>query len=223
MSGSAAAFVNTQVLTQEQAGASSSSVTDTIPSEAYVVTTQPTQVLGSDVSDDTTTTIATSAPEQTTVPEALESQTAAVSATPAPTAAPATAPATTPSTAPATPKPVQTGFDFAVGNAGKVRLDTAGGALTIAETSSSAGWIVSKIQRPKPTRAEIWFTAAGVETKFSAELANGTIYTSIESRATTPTTSPVPTTIAPTPTTTKKPTPTTTTQPREQEEERDDD
>lgn len=90
----------------------------------------------------------------------------------------ATSPATQTPAATGTPEPdrVQT---FEVSNAGSVTLRISGGLLSIVELSPAPGWTATIDQESPP---EVDFESATERIRFSAELEDGVIKTSVEPR-----------------------------------------
>lgn len=157
--GSAAAIINTQVLT---AGADSKSGAVTAVADSV----QETTILpvGSTLPVVTTLPAATTLPPETTL--------AAETPPPAESVAPVAAPAS----------PVQTQGIYQIGDAGLVTLDTAGDVLTIVSASPNAGWTVARAENDGSLNAEVTLQSDTTLVEFRANLLFGVISTSIESK-----------------------------------------
>ncbi len=87
----------------------------------------------------------------------------------------------TPTTAPTSQtEPESTQAVYAIGAAGTVTLDTAGGALTVAATTPAAGWEVSKAESNDALNVEVTFQSADTVIEFKANLLFGVVGTSVE-------------------------------------------
>lgn len=94
---------------------------------------------------------------------------------PTPTNAPTAAPTPSPTTSPA-PDQVQT---YSVAEAGSVTLRLSGGSLTIVTISPAAGWTATIDEQSPP---EIDFRSGDQRWRFSAQVEDGSIRTSVEAR-----------------------------------------
>jgi hypothetical protein len=161
VAGSAAALVNTQVLTGDDSSGSGVSVVSvptsldtTVPSSSSVPTTDPTAPTTS-LPGDTSTTVGSSLPDSS-VPV---------------------------TTGPATSTPASTQAIYNVGDAGTITLDTVGDVLTVVAATPKSGWTLYKIERKTPLKVEVKFRSGTVEVEFEASLLFGVIGTEVESRS----------------------------------------
>lgn len=202
--GSAAALVNTQILS---AGAEQSAQAQEIaaqPAAPIVLTVDPN-------------TGVVEAPDTAATSPASGGGSAQQPPTPAPTPARVSPPvdaaavqlqelvdttdsATTPSTTVAptttiptlsTTAPPASSVSYRVGSAGEVTVDTSGDLLRLTSVQHEAGWVVWQAVQLSPSSVQVTFRSASMEVRFRASLAFGVVTPTIESTslATTPPTS----------------------------------
>lgn len=163
VAGSAAALVNTQVLSGGDSAGSGVSVASvptsldtTLPSATSVPTTDPSSsVPTTSVPGETSTTVGSSLPDSS-VPV---------------------------STTPVSSTPASTQAIYNLGDAGTVTLDTAGDVLTVVAATPKSGWTLYKIERKTPLKVEVKFRSGTVEVEFEASLLFGVIGTEVSSRS----------------------------------------
>ncbi len=158
VAGSAAALVNTQVLTGDDSSGSGVSV-------ASVPTSLDTTVPSVPASDPSAPTTSLPGDTSTTVPSSLPDSSVPVT------------------TGPATSTPASTQAIYNVGDAGTITLDTVGDVLTVVAATPKSGWSLYKIERKSPLKVEVKFRSGTVEVEFEASLLFGVIGTEVESRS----------------------------------------
>lgn len=202
--GSAAALVNTQILS---AGAEQSAQAQEIaaqPAVPIVLTVDPNT--GVVEAPDTAATSPTSgggsaqqpatpapAPARVSPPvdaAAVQLQelvdTTDSATTPSTTVAPTTTIPTSSTTA-----PPASSVSYRVGSAGEVTVDTSGDLLRLTSVQHEAGWVVWQAVQLSPSAVQVTFRSSSMEVRFRASLAFGVVTPTIESTslATTPPTS----------------------------------
>ena len=179
-SGSAAVHFNTQAMKPTEVAAAPTAAiqtADQMPSSDVANTTTSSSI------KPTTTTTTTTLPTTTTSTSPTTTAPQPTTTSTLPTTAKSPTNVAPPTMAPAAPTSAASSiYEFVVPATGTAQLDTAGGQLTVVETTSMAGWIVSSVERPNSRRVEITFISAGFVTLFSADFKGDTIYTLIETR-----------------------------------------
>jgi hypothetical protein len=117
--------------------------------------------------------VTNAAPSTTLAPEISVVQVTAPTTTAAPTTTVAV------STAP----PLQTQFAYAVGDAGVVTVDTAGGVLTLVSAVPNAGWSVVEQQGDGLAHIDVKLASASVLVEFRADLVDGQVVPTVESKS----------------------------------------
>lgn len=197
LAGSAAALVNTQILSANTAEAQTAAVAGDAATGPIVLTIDP--VTGAVIDPATSSTVPAPAGAAGvmsasgavgavgSVPPVTVAGTATIQAT-ADTAPPAEAVTTTTTApAPSTTAPSTTAT-YRVGTAGSVTLDTADDRLRVTSAVPAAGWSVLQAVQESPTSIVVTFRSADTDVVFRASLSFGVVNPTVESIARTTTT-----------------------------------
>jgi len=177
VAGSAAALVNTQVLSSNSTnGGTALAIADPTTSTSLASTPAAGSVVAVDFAGQP---VATAAPTETAPQSPAPTTPASVAAATALAAAGGTF---TAAAAAAAEPSAATQATYRLGDAGSVTLDTAGEVLAVVTVSPSAGWTVIKIEQEEVHAVKIRFRSATTELTFRAHLLYGVVSTSVETR-----------------------------------------